>query len=527
MLLTVAVCQLRAQDHYIPLAGMIHQRFEATASKVGTTLHTAIKPWRSSELRPFCNTDSILLQQINIKGVTTTKVGNRIFNQPLFAVSGDDFELRLNPVVDFSITREQEFNRNLMIFSRGLQVQGTIGKGFSFYSQFNENQNEYPTFIDDFIQVRRVVPGLTRAKDGDGKKDFAWASGTISYSLKKYFNFQFGHDKNFIGDGYRSMLLSDYAPNYPFLKINTTIWKIKYMNLYSVMQDINIKAPANYNEEDFSFRKKYSSTHYLSIQIGKHVTFGILEGVVWQHDSIRAKGFDINYINPFIFFRPVEFSMGSADNAFMGFNLSAKLNSHHSIYAQLLIDDLNVKLLKSKPGYYGNKFAGQIGYKTIEPFKIKNLFFLIELNAATPYTYQHRSRITNYAHYNMELAHPLGGNFLEHVVMLQYQHKRIHVMAKNTFAQTGRDTGNVNFGSDVFKSYFTPYQVTGNKFLQGNRTKIIQPQLVLSYIINPSYSFRAFFSIANRMYADMNINNNSMFISFGIKTDIGNFYSDF
>ncbi|MBK8846077.1 MAG: hypothetical protein IPO27_05655 [Bacteroidetes bacterium] len=249
--------------------------------------------------------------------------------------------------------------------------------------------------------------------------------------------------------------------------------------------------------------------------------------MVWQHDSIRAKGFDINYINPFIFFRPVEFSMGSADNAFMGFNISAKINSHHSIYAQLLIDDLNVKLLKSKPGYYGNKFAGQFGYKATEPFKVKNLFFLTEINAATPYTYQHRSRITNYAHYNMELAHPLGANFLEHVVILQYQYKRFHVMGKNTYAETGRDTGNVNFGSDVFKSYYSPYLLTGNKFLQGNRTRIIQPQLILSYIVNPSYSLRAFFSVAARMYSDINQSNRSMFISFGIKTDIGNFYSDF
>ncbi|MBK8846076.1 MAG: hypothetical protein IPO27_05650 [Bacteroidetes bacterium] len=255
-LLTVAVYQVVAQDHYIPLASMIHQRFEAPANRVGSTVHTAIKPWRSGELKAMCNTDSILFQEVTLRGITNTKVGNRIFNQPLFSVQGEDYVLRLNPVVDFSFTREQEFNRNLLIFSRGLQVQGTIGKGFSFYSQFNENQNEYPAYIDDFIRLRRVVPGLTRAKDGDGKKDFAWSSGTISYSLKKYFNFQFGHDKNFIGDGYRSMLLSDYAPNYPFLKINTTIWKIKYMNLYSVMQDINIKPPANYNEEDFSFRKK-------------------------------------------------------------------------------------------------------------------------------------------------------------------------------------------------------------------------------------------------------------------------------
>ena len=59
------------------------------------------------------------------------------------------------------------------------------------------------------------------------------ANGHVSYQTSKHFNFQFGHGKHFIGDGYRSMLLSDNSFNYPYLKITTDVWKVSYVNLYS------------------------------------------------------------------------------------------------------------------------------------------------------------------------------------------------------------------------------------------------------------------------------------------------------
>ena len=48
----------------------------------------------------------------------------------------------------------------------------------------------------------------------------------------KYLDFQFGYDKNFIGNGYRSLFLSDFGNSYLFLKINTRIWKFNYLNLF-------------------------------------------------------------------------------------------------------------------------------------------------------------------------------------------------------------------------------------------------------------------------------------------------------
>jgi hypothetical protein len=36
--------------------------------------------------------------------------------------------------------------------------------------------------------------------------------GYISFNATKHINFQFGHDRQFWGDGYRSLIWSDFGP---------------------------------------------------------------------------------------------------------------------------------------------------------------------------------------------------------------------------------------------------------------------------------------------------------------------------
>ena len=65
------------------------------------------------------------------------------------------------------------------------------------------------------------------------------SSGYVTYRANKMFAVQVGHGKHFIGDGYRSLLLSDNTFNYPFLRIQTTFGKVQYTNLYTEFMDIN------------------------------------------------------------------------------------------------------------------------------------------------------------------------------------------------------------------------------------------------------------------------------------------------
>ena len=115
--------------------------------------------------------------------------------------------------------------------------------------------------------------------------------------------------------------MSDNAFNYPYLKITTNVWRFKYTNLYAEFQDL--KTPYN---PDLGFHKKYGTFHYLSYAVNKRLNIGLFESIIWKaEDSSGYRGFDINYLNPVIFYRPVEFSVGSPDNALLGVNLSYKL----------------------------------------------------------------------------------------------------------------------------------------------------------------------------------------------------------
>ena len=91
------------------------------------------------------------------------------------------------------------------------------------------------------------------------------SSGYISYSPIKEFNIQFGQGKHFIGDGYRSMLLSDNSFNYPYLSISLNLLdgKLFYKTVNAWMQTLE-RMPLSASPEAL-FKRKSGSFHYLSL----------------------------------------------------------------------------------------------------------------------------------------------------------------------------------------------------------------------------------------------------------------------
>ena len=61
--------------------------------------------------------------------------------------------------------------------------------------------------------------------------DYLNAQAYVGINVSKSVAIEFGHGKHFIGNGIRSMLISDYANNYFYLKFNTRVWKLHYQNV--------------------------------------------------------------------------------------------------------------------------------------------------------------------------------------------------------------------------------------------------------------------------------------------------------
>jgi hypothetical protein len=528
LLLTLAK-PLRAQEGFLHLNQDLHQRYESLLARKTASLHTSIRPYTLADLRSVAGADS--LDNALLKAPLSPKswFARKLLYEHLFSVNEDSFTLAIDPVVNFDAGKDlKDRSYTPYINTRGVMVKGTIGRRFGFNSGFVENQGVFLHYIDTVIRVYRVVPGQGIFRFFKNGFDYNMAFGSIYYSPSRHFTFQFGHDKNFIGDGYRSLLLSDNSFNYPFLKILVNVWKLKYMSLVAEFQDL--QSPHSYEE---GFKKKYATFHYLSWNISRRLTLGVFEAVVWQNgDSTYHRGLEINYLNPVIFLRPVEASMDSPNNELLGFTAKLKVTDRFTLYGQIMLDEFNFQQIRRFDGWYANKQGYQAGFKLLDPF-IKGLSVQSELNYVRPYSYTHLTYTANavpsqnYAHYNQALAHPLGANFVESVNFLRYRHGRFFVEAKLMYAVQGRDGDSLNYGSNIFRDYLQHPNEYGNKVGQGLRTTLLYRDLRISYLLNPRTNLVAELGASLRTAVNERDQRSSAFVHFGIRTSLFNHYYDF
>jgi len=393
------------------------------------------------------------------------------------------FQVHVNPVLYLSYGGESDRNLSTYTNTRGIQIRGMIDNKVGFYTFLGENQARFPGYVRDYILDKSVVPGEGFWKNfGTQGNDFFTATGYISFNVTKHINFQLGHDRQYWGNGYRSMVLSDFSPPSLFLKINTHIWKLNYTNLFTqVFADAFGRRGASISGTKFP--KKYMVAHRLGMNIGKHVNLGIYEQVVFGREDLQGNNhFSLTYLNPIIFYRSVEQQNGSTDNSFLGIDAKWNFLNQFSLYGQWIFDELIIKEFINRTGWWGNKFGYQLGLKYIDAFRINNLDLQLEFNSARPYTYSHRSIYSSYDNYRQPLAHPLGANFKEFISIVRYQPlPKLSIYGKIIRTTYGLDTLGVNFGNDILKNYDTREQDFGNFTGQGVSTQLTFLDLVATY----------------------------------------------
>jgi len=206
--------------------------------------HTGFKPFIYSEATKYVDLDA---QKTKLLKNKESYTGRKFWNEHLFKVQEKDFWFTVNPVFDLQVGKDNTDNVDYTYNNtRGFQIQGGLGKNLSFSSSFYESQGRFAGYINDYIRTNRPL-GASGTVSGRGKGkgfkgtgfDYPIAEAYLSYTPSKFFNFQFGNGKNFIGDGYRSMMLSDVASPYPHFKISTNFWKIKYTNLWMWLDDVD------------------------------------------------------------------------------------------------------------------------------------------------------------------------------------------------------------------------------------------------------------------------------------------------
>lgn len=363
----------------------------------------------------------------------------------------------------------------------GLGVRTNFGKKLSLELNYRYDIGSY-TFAEDSMAIERgVISGSVIDKRSGLHRSSHFFRGYLSYTPIKYFNFRLGYGRHFIGDGYRSLFLSDEGNPYPYFNIQTKVWRLKYVNIFAWQRDF---LGSNYNGANI--RNKFSSSHFISLNAFKGFNIGIFETVIWQaKDTLVNRGFDVNYLNPIIFFRPVEYATGSADNVILGLSLSYRFLDKYQFYYQCSIDEFLLKEIQNNNGWWANKFGMQGGFKAYEPFDWQGIFFQLEFNWVRPFTYAHRRSIQAHGHQNLPLAHIKGANFHEILMRVNKSWGRLNLYTFVMYNQYGSDQDTASYGGDVFRSYEDRSSDYGHKTGQGLKNNLFLAKISMNYLLFP------------------------------------------
>ena len=513
-----------------------YAKFDRQMNVVGSNSHTASKPFVYNDVANYYDFEA---EKEALHRETTTWAGQKLWNEHLVQLQSDDYWFTIDPIFDLEVGKDTdaEFSSTYNN-TRGFLVQGGLGEKFNFYASVFESQGRFADYVNRYAESLKafgpdpaIIPGRGIAKRfKTDSYDYPVAEAYMSYAPAKFVNIQFGHGKNFIGDGYRSLLLSDVASPHPFLKLNTKFWKIKYTNTWMWLKDVRPEVT-----EDGAFLTKYMANHYLSWNVSKRFNLGLFESVIWSNTNNR--GFDVNYLNPIIFYRAIEFETGQdAGNAVIGATAKYKWNDNVNLYSQFVLDEFSLADVKAGERSWKNKFGYQLGVKYFNAFKVENLLLQFEYNRIRPYTYSHNTIATNYGHNNQSMAHLWGANFSEAIFIGRYHYKRWFADAKLIFGVRGLDfnddTDGFSYGADIYKNYNDRPFDSGVEVGQGIKTNVFNGNLQAGYVINPASNMKVFTDITVRNFnpeatTATTFKNNTVWFNFGIRTDLFNWYFDY
>ena len=513
-------------------------RYEIRQGAFTTSYHTAFRPYQRADIALFLDSLSVegrlspadrfnlaylrrdnweyALQSISEDSISNEArrkfpiLGKTFYKKrsDAYHAQGKGYDLHVNPVLYTQIGEASELEGRPFIFSRGIQVRGRLGNKLAFYTFLTENQARFPNYVGYFNQQNGAIygEGFKKTLEDDSEvADFFSARGYILFEPIEYLSIQFGHDRNFLGNGYRSLMLDAESPDYLFLRLNTQVGRVQYTNLFAQMT-ADLAPGDNLNPG------KFLTLHHLNINLAPNFSLGFFEAVTYSRADTAGNNnrIDLEYLNPVIFYRSVEHDLGSPDNVIIGLDFKWNLWNRLQLYGQGVIDEMVVSELTNDRGWWGNKLGGQLGFKYIDVLGVPNLDLQMELNAVRPYTYTHRgvgstqatqqltTQYANHQHYRQPLAHPMGANFVEGLAVIRYQPlKRLQLIGKVFYSVQGVDEPGQNLGSNIFLDYNTRDQEYSNELAQGFQQRRIQLEGTATYMLRHNLFLEGHISIRN------------------------------
>ncbi len=480
-----------AQNYQLPLERRITESIENWSSKTDLTLHTAMKPFHHAMV-PIDSVPRINNRDRRYFNQTEA----RLFGTHMFEVHEDGFDVMADVILDLDLGFEYGDSANwehatwIYNNTRGAALYGAIGDRVSFHATVFENQSRYPYYLFAYTDSLQVVPGQGRFKETSiGLRDYNSATGVITVDAAKWLSVHAGHGKHFIGHGYRSMLLSDVAFNYPYLRLQATSNNSKWQYTSTIAELNSLDRLPIGEVPEALFQRKGFAFRYLSWMPHPRFELGLFESTTYQRwNSSGTQPYPAAFFTPVPLLSTALFGFSGVQNSALGLNAKVKVTDDIHLYGQFLLDDPQ----RGSNGYQAGIFLGQTG--------IPNLTVRLEHNAGTRGLMAHELPLQSLTHMNQSLAHPLGMNFSETVAIVQHNFKRFWSEWRGFYQQrTSGNAGNINAPIDVITAAPSEAQ------------EVMISDLRLGYTVNPTSNMHA---MIGWMWRDQNANQNHLITSY-------------
>lgn len=514
ILLFLPVLSTVSQTTYIPLnhsSTYFLERIEVKSGRISNEFHSNIKPFTRKAtvqyLEGLSSAEYYSLSKIDRENIDFIKDDNWEFltddttkhnHKPLLKYifkkkndfvyfEGNDFNIQASPILNVGTGVNSSYGnlkrRNPIINTRGVEIRVNLSDKIGFYTMMTDNNSLATNQLKRYYLQHQGFPYesfVKIIKEDEEKMNLDYFQALGYFTLKPLKNLQmtFGHDKNFVGHGQRSLILSDFSAPYLQMKLDLQLGRIQFQNIFAQMTNKQIET-IPYSQEVNT--PKYFSFHHLNVNITDYLNVGIFENVVFGN---RKTGFDLNYLNPVIFYRFIEGYLGSPDNAMVGLDYKLNLFKTLSLYGQFVLDEYSKEDFK-EDRWWAKKYGIQSGLKYYDVLGVENLDLQYEFNRVRPYTYSHFTTFTNYVNYNLPVAHPLGANFKENIISLRYQPtQKLNLEVTQMFAMKGEDKDSLNYGGDIKKiNVLDRPKDYGVKVGQGFKNNISYLSLRANYMI--------------------------------------------
>lgn len=474
-------------------------------------------PIMEGSFYPIAESRIDLITKINDSAPRYSTFTYILFQKHALEIKAKDAFITISPVLNFAMGRDlaDTVKSNLFQNTRGVFVEGDLFKKFSFATLFHENQARYTRYQNElynslgefypnatgYSQQNAVVPGGARTKPfKTSGLDFGFATGYFAYTPIQSLKIIAGNNRQFIGDGHRSLLLSDNSPNAPYFRIDyrplrifsMTYFRSKFLNL--------LRRPASSSAESYYEPKGYS-VNYFTFNPSKKMSVSLFEGAIWNRgDSIQSRPAHWLFYNPVPFVSGLVLRNKNEVSSIYGLNFAYQPHHFHRIYGQFAIGDFDAK-----------KLGAQIGYRGYNYFGLKDFMLQVEYNWTTSDLYLSKNPRLSYSNNNVLIGHILGGGMQEVLLRTNYEWKKIYADLAVNFIATSNHSSVAHL-----PVYQNPVFQSGTVYNQ---------QLELGYRFNRKINLCVFVNWQFRTATYGTKLTNA--ISAGLKTSLINQYRDF